>query len=129
MNKESHSRELEDSVLEHLGLLYSVALKLTKNKEKAQFVVQHAIARVLNSSHIPAQDTGRKGWLLTVLRNTFIDDFGRDGGQFSFLSLMDRAHKCEWEWSSPENFEQGRRCAAVAEAHGHDIVKLAESYN
>lgn len=81
MSESSHksgsgrSEEFEKMVLEHLNMLYAVALRLTRNTMDAQDLTQNAVVKALRF-HDKFQDgTYIKAWLLTILRNTFINEY------------------------------------------------------
>jgi len=81
MSESSHtagsgrSEEFEKMVLEHLNMLYAVALRLTRNAMDAQDLTQNAVVKALRF-HDKFQDgTYIKAWLLTILRNTFINEY------------------------------------------------------
>lgn len=75
--KGSHSRsaEFEKMVLEHLNMLYAVALRLTRNPTDAQDLTQNAIVKALRFHDRFKDGTYIKAWLLTILRNTFINEY------------------------------------------------------
>lgn len=72
---EARSEVFENQVLEHMDALYSVALRLTRNPADAQDLLQDALVRALRFHHKFKQGTYLKAWLLTILRNTFINDY------------------------------------------------------
>jgi RNA polymerase sigma-70 factor (ECF subfamily) len=71
------SREFEALVLAHLDILYAVALKLTRNPTEAQDLTQNAVVKALRFHDHFQEGTYIKAWLLTILRNTFINDYRR----------------------------------------------------
>ncbi len=73
----SRSIEFEQLVLEHLDMLYAVALKLTRNAADAEDLVQNALVKALRFHDKFKEGTYIKAWLLTILRNTFINDYRR----------------------------------------------------
>jgi RNA polymerase sigma-70 factor (ECF subfamily) len=71
------SREFEQLVLDHMDMLYAVALKLTRNSTDAEDLVQNAVVKALRFHDKFKEGTYIKAWLLTILRNTFINDYRR----------------------------------------------------
>jgi len=71
------SREFEEQVLEHLDLLYAVALRLTRNPADAEDLAQSTIVKALRFHDHFKAGTYIKAWLLTILRNTFINEYRR----------------------------------------------------
>ena len=72
---EGRTEEFENRIIEHMDALYSVALRLTRNATDAQDLLQDAIVRALRFHHKFQEGTYLKAWLLTILRNTFINDY------------------------------------------------------
>ena len=67
----------ERRVLEHVDTLYRAALRLTRNPVDAQDLVQDAIVRALRFHDKFEEGTYMKAWLLTILRNAFINNYRR----------------------------------------------------
>ena len=65
----------EREIVQHMDLLYTVALRLTHNVADARDLQQDALVRALRFHHKFKQGTYIKAWLLTILRNTFINDY------------------------------------------------------
>jgi len=71
--------EFEDVALVHLDLLYRAALRLTHNRAEAEDLVQETWLRALR--HFDQFDPGSncRAWLLTILRNAFLNRLRREG--------------------------------------------------
>jgi RNA polymerase sigma-70 factor (ECF subfamily) len=67
----------ERDVLPHLDLLYRVALRLTGEAANAEDLVQDTVLKAFRAWDSFRQGTNARGWLLTILRNTFINDYRR----------------------------------------------------
>ena len=74
---QQRSKEFEASVQEHLNMLYAVALRLTRNDADAEDLVQNTVLKALRFHRKFEKGTYIKAWLLTILRNTFINDYRR----------------------------------------------------
>ncbi|HLF50071.1 MAG TPA: sigma-70 family RNA polymerase sigma factor, partial [Methylomirabilota bacterium] len=63
----------------HLDLLYRAALRLTHNRAEAEDLVQETWLRALR--HFDQFDPGSncRAWLLTILRNAFLNRVRREG--------------------------------------------------
>lgn len=70
-------KEFEDQVLEHLDMLHAVALRLTRNKADAEDLTQNTLVKALRFHDKFKEGTYIKAWLLTILRNTFINEYRR----------------------------------------------------
>lgn len=71
--------EFEDVALAHLDLLHRAALRLTRNRAEAEDLVQETWLRALR--HFDQFDPGSncRAWLLTILRNAFLNHVRREG--------------------------------------------------
>ncbi|NIA15978.1 MAG: sigma-70 family RNA polymerase sigma factor [Nitrospiraceae bacterium] len=69
------SPEFEGLVLEHMNVLYAVAVRLTRNDADAADLVQNTVVKALRFHARFKKGTHIKAWLLTILRNTFINDY------------------------------------------------------
>lgn len=67
----------ERDVLPHLDLMYRVALRLTGEPANAEDLVQDSVLKAFRAWDTFRQGTNARGWLLTILRNTFINDYRR----------------------------------------------------
>jgi len=81
------SKEFENLVLEHLDILYAVALRLTRNPADAQDLAQNTVVKALRFHDKFKEGTYIKAWLLTILRNTFINDYRRRSRAPSMVEL------------------------------------------
>lgn len=73
----ARSQAFEDAVLEHTDMLYAVALRLTRNPTEAEDLTQNALVKALRFHDKFREGTYIKAWLLTILRNTFINEYRR----------------------------------------------------
>jgi RNA polymerase sigma-70 factor (ECF subfamily) len=67
----------EKEALVHLDALYRVALRLTGNPSDADDLVQETMLKAYRSWEQYQTGTNAKGWLLTILRNSFINEYRR----------------------------------------------------
>src|SRR6266567_1163799 len=67
----------EREALVHLDTLYRVALRLTGNAADADDLVQETMLKAYRAWHQYQQGTNAKGWLLTILRHAFINEYRR----------------------------------------------------
>jgi RNA polymerase sigma-70 factor (ECF subfamily) len=67
----------DEEALPHLDALYRVALRLTGDAARAEDLVQDTMLKAYRSWRQYRPGTNAKGWLLTILRNTFINDYRR----------------------------------------------------
>jgi len=67
----------EREALVHLDALYRVALRLTGNAADGDDLVQETMLKAYRAWHQYQPGTNAKGWLLTILRHAFINEYRR----------------------------------------------------
>jgi len=70
-------QSFEREALVHLDSLYRVALRLTGNPSEADDLVQETMLKAYRAWHQFKLGTNAKGWLLTILRHAFINEYRR----------------------------------------------------
>jgi RNA polymerase sigma-70 factor (ECF subfamily) len=79
ITREDRSREFEEVALVHLDTLYRSALRLTHNRAEAEDIVQETCLRAFRNFHRFNPGTNCRAWLLTILRNIFLNRVRRAG--------------------------------------------------
>lgn len=74
-------KEFEDEALLHLDTLYNVALRLTGNAQDAEDLVQDTVTKAYRAWDTYEAGTNCRAWLVTIMRNTFINQFRRRSRQ------------------------------------------------
>jgi len=93
---ESHRpAEFEDHLAEHMPALYRVALHLTRNRADAQDLLQDVYVRALRFHNRFEPGTYMKPWLMTILRNTFINGYRRRSRRPHEIGLAAAEHVTE----------------------------------
>jgi RNA polymerase sigma-70 factor (ECF subfamily) len=67
----------EERALEHVDALYGAALRLTRDANEAQDLVQDALVRAYRFQDHFQPGTNLKAWLLRILTNNFINHYRR----------------------------------------------------
>ncbi|HKW41718.1 MAG TPA: sigma-70 family RNA polymerase sigma factor, partial [Gemmatimonadales bacterium] len=75
--EEEKRASFEREAIVHLDSLYRVALRLTGNSAEADDLVQETMLKAYRAWHQFQQGTNAKGWLLTILRHAFINEYRR----------------------------------------------------
>ncbi len=57
------------------GNLMSFALRLTSDRDDAQDLVQDTTLKALNNEEKYVENTNFRGWMLTIMRNIFINNY------------------------------------------------------
>src|ERR1700733_2856127 len=69
----------EKVALPHLDAVYSTALRLTRNRDDANDLVQETVLRAFRFFHQFTKGTNCRAWLLTILYNNFRDRYRENG--------------------------------------------------
>lgn len=75
LNPQVDIETFEATALPHLDACFGLALRLTRNVEDAEDLVQEAFLRALRFFHRFEPGTNFKAWIFRVLRNTFINSY------------------------------------------------------
>ena len=70
-------RSFEEEALPHLDTVYRVALRLSGNETQAEDLTQETMLKAYRSWSQYREGTNARAWLLTILRNTFINEYRR----------------------------------------------------
>lgn len=71
------ARGFEAEALPHLDSLYRMALRLTADPSRAEDLVQETMLKAYRAWAQFRPGTNARAWLLTILRNTFINEYRR----------------------------------------------------
>ena len=71
--EEQRKARFERDAMQYLDQLYSGALRMTRNPEDAEDLVQEAYARAYSSFHQYKPGTNLRAWLFRILTNTYIN--------------------------------------------------------
>jgi RNA polymerase sigma-70 factor, ECF subfamily len=72
---EERTARFERDALEYLDQLYSAGLRMTRNPQDAEDLVQETFAKAFASFHQFKPGTNLKAWLYRILTNTFINSY------------------------------------------------------
>jgi RNA polymerase sigma-70 factor (ECF subfamily) len=97
--------EFEAEALVHVDSLYGLALRLTGgNASRAEDLVQEALLKAYRAWEDFQLGTNCRAWLMTILRNTFINDFRRQQRRpqtVDFEDVADRSVFAEVQDTDP----------------------------
>lgn len=71
------------------SFLRTLALKLTKQFDEAEDLIQETYFKALKNQDKFTPDTNLKGWLYTIMRNTFINNYRKAKLQNTFVDETD----------------------------------------
>ncbi len=69
--------------------LLSFALKLTLNRDEAQDLVQDTTLKALNNEEKFVDNANFKGWMLTIMRNIFINNYRKTARENTMVDTTD----------------------------------------
>ena len=78
IEEESKNERFETVALEHMDSLYRFALCMAENESDARDLVQDTYLRAYRFFDKFQEGTNCKAWLITILKNTFINTIRRD---------------------------------------------------
>ena len=85
--------------------LQNFALKLTQDQDSANDLVQDCILKAFDNAHKFVHAENFKGWMYTIMRNLFINNYRRSVRELSFIDagFADYAHT---QVAQDERFEE-----------------------
>ncbi len=72
---EQQAARFERDAMPFLDQLYSAAMRMTRNPQDAEDLVQETFAKAFGSFHQFKEGTNLKAWLYRILTNTFINNY------------------------------------------------------
>lgn len=73
--KKTYPPQFEEEVIKHIELITRVAYRLTQNREDAEDLAQTTLVKAFRFYDKFEEGTNIKAWLMTILRNTFINEY------------------------------------------------------
>ncbi len=75
------------------GNLLSFALKLTLNRDEAQDLVQDTTLKALKNEEKFVDNANFKGWMLTIMRNIFINNYRKSARENTMVDSSDDLYR------------------------------------
>ena len=66
-----------NEICDHKSSLHTFAMKFTKNMDDADDLVQDTLVKAIRYANLYQDGTNLRGWLFTIMRNTFINNYRR----------------------------------------------------
>lgn len=85
----SNKNSFKASLLGMQGNLLSFALKLTLNRDEANDLVQDTTLKALNNQDKFVDNANFKGWMLTIMRNIFINNYRKAARENTVVDASD----------------------------------------
>ncbi len=84
--------ELETKLLSLQSNMYNFAYSLTVNKERAEDLLQETTLKALTNSEKFIDNTNFKGWVLTIMKNIFINGYRKNLRSQTMLDSTDNSY-------------------------------------
>lgn len=84
--------EFGSLILTHQGFLKQLAMKLTRSMEESNDLIQETYYKALKNSDKFQEGTNIKGWLYTIMKNTFINAYRKKKNQNTFVDDTDNKY-------------------------------------
>lgn len=79
----------EREALPHLDTVYRVALRLSADPSRAEDLTQETMLKAYRAWHTYRVGTNARAWLLTILRNQFINEYRRNRQRGPTVDIME----------------------------------------
>ena len=113
---DERSLRFERDALPFLDQLYSAAMRMTRNPQDAEDLVQETFAKAYGSFHQFRPGTNLKAWLYRILTNTFINTYRKKQRQPQ-QSMSEDVE--DWQIARAESHTSGGLKSAEMEAMEH----------
>jgi RNA polymerase sigma-70 factor (ECF subfamily) len=126
MNAPVTEFSLRTEMMQYLPQMRAFARTLTGNRERADDLVQDTVIRALNAEQQFVQGTNLKAWLMTILRNHYINGLRRqkmDGGPVDMLPEALLAMPAVQE-EKVETQEIGRALMTMSPEHREVLILI-----
>jgi RNA polymerase sigma factor (sigma-70 family) len=92
----------------HTSALKSFAYAFTKDHEDANDLVQDTLLKAINYATQFKEGTNFKGWLYTIMRNTFINNYRRTARKQTIMTVSEEIPSSQLKFSSTSNGSDGK---------------------
>ena len=106
------SNTFKSSVIGMQGDLMSFALKLTTNREEANDLVQDTCCKALDNESKYVENANFRGWMLTIMRNIFINNYRRGARAATVTDSTDNLYHLNLSQDSGLETPEGSYTAA-----------------
>jgi len=100
--------EFNTQVLRQTSSLKMYALNFTRDTEDANDLVQDTVLKAITYYNKFKEGTNLKGWLYTIMKNTFINNYRRVVKINSFITKSDEIPSSNLLFSSTSNLGEGK---------------------
>ena len=120
------SAKFQNNLMSLQANLLNFAYMLTSNRDDAYDLLQDTTLKALDNEDKYAENTNFKGWVFTIMRNIFINNYRRAGRAATIIDTTDNLYHLNLSQDSGLESPEGSYTAAeIAEA----IEDLAKEYS
>ncbi|MDR0699312.1 MAG: sigma-70 family RNA polymerase sigma factor, partial [Tannerella sp.] len=105
--------QLRQKILSLQENMFNFALMLTTNREDARDLLQETILKVLDNQEKYVENANFKGWVMTIMRNTFINDYRKTINSNTIIDQTDDLYHLNLSQTS--GIDTPESCMAVYE--------------
>ena len=122
-NRESFERE----VIPHLDSIYSMALRLARNPEDANDLLQETVLRAYRFFHQFTPGTNCRAWVLTILFNNFRNGYRKSGREQVSPSEAEFTERLEAESLAADQTGSNPESLAFANVMAPEVTAALEA--
>ncbi|WP_442591732.1 sigma-70 family RNA polymerase sigma factor [Pedobacter sp. AW31-3R] len=94
---------LNDQICSHMDCLEKFAFKFTRDLEDANDLVQDTVIKAIRYHHLYKTGTNLRGWLFTIMRNTFINDYRKGVRKSALIDTSEELNSYQLHTSAMKN--------------------------
>jgi len=110
---------------DHKPALENFAIAFTKNTDDANDLVQDTYLKAIRYSYLFKEGTNMRGWLYTIMRNTFINDYRATSRRRTIMDTTEDLLSVQLLKSASKNEGEG---TMISEDISKALKKLPASY-
>lgn len=120
-------KRFEDEALPHLDALYSMAIRLARNPDDANDLLQETVLRAYRFFHQFESGTNCRAWMLTILFNNFRNGYRKSGREQVSPSEAEFADRLEAESLAADQTGSNPEALAFANVMAPEVSAALDS--
>lgn len=112
---------LDKKIIDSQAYLHPMALKLTHDSEEAKELLQETMVKAIRYKNKFKEGTNLKGWMYTIMRNTFITKYHRVINRYTAVDPNEEAYKWDQMGLTVENDALGSLILKDVQLAIHEI--------
>ena len=117
---------LNHQICDHRSCLEAFAMKFTNDVEDANDLVQDTLIKAIRYHALYKQGTNLRGWLYTIMRNTFINDYRKSNRKLALIETTEDLTSYQLRNSAASNQAEHK---FVMEDINKALAKLQPEYS